>query len=66
MWEREKERYIDRKSKIHKSGDLAGTPDLCPDWSRSSEFSVCRLALSPLSHTSQGSNPLTISTSLLI
>ena len=34
------------------TGDLACNPGMCPDWE--SNHSVRRLALSPLSHTSQG------------
>ena len=35
------------------TGDLARNPGMCPDWE--SNLLVLRLALSPLSHTSQGS-----------
>ena len=38
------------------TGDLACNPGMFPDWESTSDPSVCRLALNPLSHTGQGNN----------
>ena len=36
-------------------GDLGPNPGICPHWESTSDPLVCRPALNPLSHTSQGS-----------
>ena len=36
------------------TGDLAHNPGMCPDWESNQRPLVCRLALDPQSHTSQG------------
>ena len=41
-------------SSVPPTGDLAHNPGMCPDWESNSNPLVCRLALDPLSHTSQG------------
>ena len=38
------------------TGDLACNPGMCPDWESNWYPLVCRPALKPLSHTSQGKN----------
>ena len=42
-------------SRTPPTGDLAHNPGMCPDGNRTDDPLVCRLALNPLSHTSQGS-----------
>ena len=37
--------------------DLPYNPGTCPDWESKWDLSVCRLALNPLSRTSQFCNP---------
>ena len=39
-------------SRVPATGDLACSPEMCPDWE--SNPLLCSLVLSPLSHTSQG------------
>ena len=41
-------------SRVFLAGDLAQNPGMCSGWESNRELSVRRLALSPLSHTSQG------------
>ena len=36
------------------TGDLAGNPGLWPDGNQTSDLSICRPALNPLSHTTEG------------
>ena len=43
------------------AGDLTHNPGMCPDWEWNSDIWVPRLALSPLSPTSQGPSLLTLS-----
>ena len=60
---REKGREGGRKGEKHQhvvasrappTGELAHNPGMCPDWESTGDPLVCRLALKPLSHTSQG------------
>ena len=62
---RQKGREGEREGKEHHcvvashappTGDLAHNPGVCPDWESNGDPLVCRLALNPLSHTSQGKN----------
>ena len=56
--EKERERNVNVQSvasRIPLAGDLAHNPGMCPDWASNQRLSVRRLALNPLSHTSQGS-----------
>ena len=60
---REKRREGEREGEKHQcvvashtppTGDLACNPGMCPDWESTHDPLVHRLALHPLSHTSQG------------
>ena len=53
--EREGEKYqCVVASRMPPTGDLAGNPGMCPDWESTGNPLLCRPALNPLSHTSQG------------
>ena len=41
-------------SHVPLAGDLARNPGMCSDWESNNHLLVCRPALNPLSHNSQG------------
>ncbi|KAF6130983.1 hypothetical protein HJG60_007907 [Phyllostomus discolor] len=53
MKEAEKHQYV-VTSHVPPTWDLAHNPGMCPDWELNQQPLVHRLALNPLSHTSQG------------
>ena len=52
--ERKEERYQSVASHMPTTRDLARNPGMDPDRNQTGDLLVCRLVLSPLSHTSQG------------
>ena len=52
--ERERNTSLLVASHVPPPQDLACNPGTCPDWESTSDLSVCRPALNPVSHTRQG------------